>query len=40
MVPKLPIQEGESVEVRICKLATGVCNTRTELAKVELEMNL
>jgi len=34
MVPKFAIPEGESVEVRVLKLATGVRDFHTELAKV------
>jgi len=40
MVPELAILEGESVEVCIRKLAIGVCDTCTELAKVQLDLNL
>jgi len=34
MVPKLDIQAEESVEVRIHKLATGVHDSRAEMAMV------
>ena len=40
MVPELAIPEEESVEVRIRKLATGVRNTWTKMARVQLELNL
>ena len=34
MVLKLAILEEEPIEVHICKLAMGVRNTHTEMAKV------
>lgn len=41
MVPyQLAIPKEEPVEVCICKLATTVCDTRTEMARVQLELNL
>lgn len=40
MVPELAIPKGEPVKVGICKLATGVRDVHTELAKVQLELNL
>jgi len=40
MVPELAIPEEEPVEVCIWKLATRVCNTWTEMARVQLELNL
>ena len=40
MVPELAIPEEELVEVRIHKLATGVHDTRTKMAWVQLELNL
>lgn len=38
MVSKLDIQVKELVEVHIRKLATGVHDTRAEMARVQLEM--
>ena len=40
MVPELAIPDGELIEVHIHKLATGVHDTCTELAKAQLELNL
>lgn len=40
MVPELAIPEEEPVEVHIHKLATGVRDARTEMGKVQLELNL
>ena len=40
MVPELAIPEEEPVEVCVHKLATGVHNARTEMARVQLELNL
>ena len=40
MVPELAIHEEEPIKVHVRKLAIGVCNARTELAKVQLELNL
>jgi len=40
MVPELAILEEELVEVYIHKLATGVCDTWTKMAWVQLELNL
>ena len=40
MVPELDIQAEEPMEARIHKLATGVCNTQTEMAQVQLELTL
>jgi len=39
-VLELDIPKAELVDVRVYKLAIGVCNPHTELAKVQLEMNL
>lgn len=40
MVPELTIQAEEPVEAGVRKLATGVCDARVEMARVQLEMNL
>ena len=40
MVLELDIQAEELVEARIHKLATGVHDARSEMAKVHLELNL
>lgn len=40
MVPELDIDAKERVEVRICKLDTGVHDARAEMARVQLELNL
>jgi len=40
MVMKLAIPANELVDVHIHKLAMGVRNTRIELSKVQLELNL
>jgi len=40
MVPKSDIQKEELVEACICKLATGVRDSRAEMAKFQLELNL
>lgn len=40
MVPELAIPEEKLVEVCISKLATGVRDTQTEMAWVQLELNL
>lgn len=40
MVPKLDIQAEEPVEVRVCKLATGVRDARTKMARIQQELNL
>lgn len=39
MVPELAIMEEEPVEVHIHKLATGVRDTRTEMVRVQLDLN-
>jgi len=40
MVPDLAILGEEPVDVHIHKLAKGVCDARTEMAWVQLELNL
>ena len=40
MVPELAIPEEEPVAVHVCKLAMGVCDACTEMARVQLELNL
>ena len=40
MVLELAILEEELVEVHIRKLAIGVCDARTEMARFQLELNL
>lgn len=40
MVPELAIQVEEPVEACVRKLATGVCDARAEMARVQLELNL
>jgi len=40
MVPELAILKEKLVQVPIHKLAIGVCDTRTEMVKVQLELNL
>jgi len=40
MVLELAILEEDPIKVRICKLATGVCDTHTKMARVHLELNL
>eukprot|EP00253_Pinus_taeda_P013908 PITA_13908 len=40
MVPELAILEEEPVEVRTCKLAIGVHDTQTKMARVLLDLNL
>ncbi len=40
MVPKLAIPEDAEVDEQVYKLAIGVRDARTELAKVQLELNL
>lgn len=40
MVPELVIPEEELVKVCIRKLATGMCDTQTKMARVQLELNL
>ncbi len=40
MVPELAIPEEETVEVLIRKLASGMHDTRTEMVRVQLELNL
>lgn len=40
MVQELAILKEEPVKLHIYKLATGVCDTRTEMARVQLELNL
>ena len=40
MVLELAIPEEELVEVHIHKLAIGVCDTRIEMAWVQLKLNL
>ena len=40
MVSELAILEEEPVKVHVRKLATGVRDARTEMARIQLEMNL
>ena len=40
MVPELAISKEELIEVHIHKLAIGVHDTHTEVARVQLELNL
>lgn len=40
MVPKLAIPEEEPIKVHICKLSIGVRDAHTELARVQMELNL
>lgn len=40
MVLELAIQAEEPAEVRIWKLAAGMCKAKEEMAKVQLELNL
>eukprot|EP00253_Pinus_taeda_P012376 PITA_12376 len=40
MVPKLAIPKEEPVEVHIRKFSIAVCDTWTEMARVQLELNL
>ena len=40
MALELDIHTKESVEVRVHKLATGVCNARAKMVRVQLELNL
>ena len=40
MVLELAIPKGELVELHVCKLSTGVRDAHTQLAKVQLELNL
>ncbi len=40
MVPELAIIEEEPVEVCVFRLATGVHDAQTEMARVQLELNL
>lgn len=40
MVLELAIVDEEPFEVHVCKLATGMHDARTELARVQLELNL
>jgi len=40
MVPEIAIPDEELFKVSIHNLATGVCNTCTEMARVQLELNL
>jgi len=40
IVPELAIPEEELVEVHVRKLATGVHDAHTEMARIQLELNL
>ena len=40
MVPELAILEEEPVKVRVRKLATKMRDARTEMVRVQLELNL
>jgi len=40
IVPELVILEKELIEVYVCNLATRVHGARTEMARVQLELNL
>jgi len=40
MVSELAIPEEELIEVRICKLATAMHDTQTEMAQIQLELIL
>lgn len=40
MIPELVIPEDAEADEQVHKLATGVCDACTELAKVQLELNL
>lgn len=40
MVPELAIHEEKPIEVCVIKLVTGVCDARTEMKRVQLELNL
>lgn len=40
MVPELEIQAEELVEACIRKLATVVCDAQTDMARIQLELNL